>query len=100
MDVWDRLYAANQLPRTKFAFTAIGCSRQDVDGNAEDRRGTVSVFNGPAAEIETLDNQEQESEAVGAWISSRIKDGIQPNEIGIASGEGSGVSCRRRNGLR
>jgi hypothetical protein len=33
----------------------------DVDGNAEDRHGTVSVFNGPAPEIETFDDPEQES---------------------------------------
>src|ERR1700745_1221731 len=40
----------------------------DVDGNSEDRRGTVSVFNGPAPEVETFDDPEQESEAVGRWI--------------------------------
>ena len=55
----------------------------DVDGNAEDRRGTVSVFNGPAPEIETFDDPEQEFEAVGAWITSRIEQGIQPHEIGV-----------------
>jgi superfamily I DNA/RNA helicase len=55
----------------------------DVDGNAEDRRGTVSVFNGPAPEIETFDDPEQEAEAVGAWISGRIEQGVQPHEIGV-----------------
>ncbi len=35
----------------------------DMDGNAEDRRGTVSVFNGPAPTIETFDDPEQEAEA-------------------------------------
>jgi UvrD-like helicase C-terminal domain/AAA domain len=55
----------------------------DVDGNAEDRRGTVSVFNGPAPEIETFDDPEQESEAVGAWIIGRVEQGIQPHEIGV-----------------
>jgi superfamily I DNA/RNA helicase len=55
----------------------------DVDGNAEDRRGTVSVFNGPAPEIETFDDPEQESEAVGGWIIGRIEQGVQPHEIGI-----------------
>jgi superfamily I DNA/RNA helicase len=83
MDVSDRLYAANQLPRTKFAFTAIGCSRQDVDGNAEDRRGTISVFNGPAPQIETYDDPEQEAEAVGAWIKGRVEAGVEPHEIGV-----------------
>src|SRR2546429_325372 len=31
----------------------------DVDGNAEDRRGTVSVSNGPAPNIETFDGPEE-----------------------------------------
>jgi hypothetical protein len=55
----------------------------DVDGNAEDRRGTVSVFNGPAPTIETFDDPEQESEAVGMWIAARIEEGVQPHEIGV-----------------
>jgi hypothetical protein len=55
----------------------------DVDGNAEDRRGTVSVFNGPAPAIETFDDPEQESEAVGAWITARVEHGVQPHEIGV-----------------
>jgi superfamily I DNA/RNA helicase len=55
----------------------------DVDGNAEDRRGTVSVFNGPAPEIETFDDPEHESEAVAAWIRGRIEQGVQPHEIGV-----------------
>ena len=55
----------------------------DVDGNAEDRRGTVSVFDGPAPTIETFDDPEQESEAVGVWISGRAEQGVQPHEIGI-----------------
>ena len=55
----------------------------DVDGNAEDRRGTVSVFNGPAPEIETFDDPDQESEAVGSWISGRVEHAVQPHEIGI-----------------
>jgi len=55
----------------------------DVDGNAEDRRGTVSVFNGPAPEIETFDDLEQECEAVAAWVKIRIEQGIQPHEIGV-----------------
>jgi superfamily I DNA/RNA helicase len=54
-----------------------------VDGNAEDRRGTVSVFNGRAPEIETFDDPEQEAESVGAWISRRVEKGVQPHEIGV-----------------
>jgi hypothetical protein len=55
----------------------------DVDGLSEDRRGTVSVFNGPAPDIETFDDPEQEVEAVGHWIAARLRDGVQPHEIGV-----------------
>jgi hypothetical protein len=55
----------------------------DVDGNAEDRRGTVSVFNGPAPEIETFDDPEQEAEAVGEWVKARVEQGVEPHEIGV-----------------
>jgi hypothetical protein len=55
----------------------------DVDGNAEDRRGTVSVFNGPAPTIETFDDPEQESEAVAVWITGWVEEGVQPHEIGV-----------------
>jgi superfamily I DNA/RNA helicase len=58
-------------------------SLADVDGNSEDRRVTVSVFNGTAPLIETFDDPEQESEAVGAWIADRIGEGVQPHEIGV-----------------
>ena len=55
----------------------------DVDGVSEDRRGTVSVFNGPAPTIETFDDLEEEAEAVGAWIAGLVKDGVQPHKIGV-----------------
>jgi hypothetical protein len=55
----------------------------DVDGNAEERRGTVSVFNGPAPMVEVLADPEQEVEAVGRWVAARIGEGIEPQEIGI-----------------
>jgi superfamily I DNA/RNA helicase len=46
----------------------------DVDGNAEDRRGTVSVFNGPAPTIEILADSDEEVEAVGRWVADRIAE--------------------------
>ncbi len=55
----------------------------DVDGISEDRRGTISVFNGPAPKIETFDDPELEAEAVGEWIAARLRDGVQPHEIGV-----------------
>jgi superfamily I DNA/RNA helicase len=55
----------------------------DVDGNAEDRRSTVSVFNGPAPTIEVLAGPDEEAEAVGRWVADRIAEGVEPHEIGI-----------------
>jgi len=61
----------------------LGPEVSDVDGNVEDRRGTVSVFNGPEPDIRVFDRSEQEIEAVGAWIAERISEGVAPHEIGI-----------------
>jgi mRNA-degrading endonuclease RelE of RelBE toxin-antitoxin system len=55
----------------------------DVDGNLESRRGTVSVFNGPAPEIHVFDSSCEECEAVGRWVGDRLNEGYQPHEIGV-----------------
>ena len=56
---------------------------RDVDGNEEDRRGTVSVFNGPDPEVRTYDDGDQEIEDVALWIYEAVDDGIEPEEIGL-----------------
>ena len=55
----------------------------DADGNSEERRRAISVFNGPAPEIQVLSSQEEEVEHVGQWVSGRTKDGVAPNEFGV-----------------
>jgi mRNA-degrading endonuclease RelE of RelBE toxin-antitoxin system len=55
----------------------------DVDGNIEERRGTVSVFNGPAPTVMTFDSQDEEISAVAAWLVDRSKEGMMPQEIGV-----------------
>ncbi len=55
----------------------------DVDGNVEDRRGTVSVFNGPEPVIRILDSQQDEIEVVGEWLAERADEGVEPHEIGV-----------------
>ncbi|MEX2643421.1 MAG: 3'-5' exonuclease [Acetobacterales bacterium] len=55
----------------------------DVDGNEESRRGTVSVFNGPAPQVDVFDSPEEEAEAVGAWLRRLLGDGVAPHELGI-----------------
>ncbi|MCY7276619.1 MAG: hypothetical protein LH702_23515 [Phormidesmis sp. CAN_BIN44] len=53
----------------------------DVDGNLEQRRGTVSVFDGPAPTIEIFDDSETEIGSVGEWIANRLTSGMQPVEL-------------------
>ncbi|MGH8156345.1 MAG: 3'-5' exonuclease, partial [Rhodanobacteraceae bacterium] len=55
----------------------------DVDGNEEERRGTVSVFNGPAPEVRTFPTPEAESQAVAAWLRRRADEGMPPIEMGV-----------------
>ncbi|MCD6224006.1 MAG: DNA helicase, partial [Deltaproteobacteria bacterium] len=60
----------------------------DVDGNKEERRGTISIFNGPKPTIIILDTPEDEIQNIAKWISAQIKDGqikkrLMPHEVGI-----------------
>ena len=55
----------------------------DVDGNLEERRGTVSVFNGPKPTIQVLEDEEVESIAVSEWLTARISEGLQPSEVSV-----------------
>lgn len=56
---------------------------QDVDGVEQDRRGTVSVFNGPEPEIRIFDSADSESQGVADWIKGLVADGVAPAEIGL-----------------
>lgn len=61
----------------------LGPEVSDVDGNTEQRKGTISVFNGSPPAIQILDTQENESKAVGQWLRAKTKEGLAPHEIGI-----------------
>lgn len=55
----------------------------DVDGNTEDRSDTVSLFSGPAPQVQSLRAEAAESAAVGAWIAERVRGGLLPHEFGV-----------------
>jgi superfamily I DNA/RNA helicase len=55
----------------------------DVDGNAVDRRGTSSVFNGPQPEVHTLDSRDAETQTVTRWVAARKAEGIRPDELAV-----------------
>lgn len=61
----------------------LGPEVSDVDGNTEERRGTVSVFNGPAPVVQTFSSPQQEIDAVAQWLAKCTDDGVLPHEIGI-----------------
>lgn len=61
----------------------LGPELTDVDGNTEERRCIVSVFNGPKPAILVFDSREGETEAVGEWLRERISEGMMPHEIGL-----------------
>jgi hypothetical protein len=56
---------------------------RDVDGREEERRGTISVFEGPPPQVTLSRNEGEEEGAVAAFISAALKDGIAPSEIGV-----------------
>lgn len=61
----------------------LGPEIADVDGNEEDRRGTVSVFNGPLPVVQSFDSQEEEIAAVAAWLSGLVDQGVTATEIAV-----------------
>lgn len=61
----------------------LGPELSDVDGNTEERSGTISILNGPKPNISVFESSEEEVKAVSKWISERIDEGILPHEIAI-----------------
>ncbi len=61
----------------------LGPEVTDVDGLTETRKGTTSIFNGPAPMTESFDTPESEIEAVAAWLNEHLDNGLRPDEIGI-----------------
>lgn len=54
----------------------------DGDGNSDDRSGAVSIFDGPAPEVQTFATREEEAEFVATWLQTLPGD-IQPHEVAI-----------------
>ena len=61
----------------------LGPEIVDIDGNRENRRDTVSVFNGPPPAIEVLEAEAQEISRVGEWLAKRSIEGIPPHACGV-----------------
>src|SRR5580704_5237556 len=61
----------------------LGPELTDVDGNTEQRKSTISLFNGPPPTIQTLDSIGQESTAVSDWLKARMNEDFLAHEIAI-----------------
>ncbi|HKN30961.1 MAG TPA: 3'-5' exonuclease [Roseiarcus sp.] len=57
--------------------------QRDVDGVVEERKGAVSVFNGPEPKIVVAQEEAAETSAVVAFIRDALSDGVAPREIGV-----------------
>ena len=49
----------------------LGPEVADVDGNVEDRRGTISAFNGEPPAIHLFETEQEEGAAVATWLRER-----------------------------
>lgn len=56
---------------------------RDVDGLSDDRRGTVSVFDGPEPTVFVAESTAQEIERAAEFLANALSDGVLPAEIGI-----------------
>lgn len=61
----------------------LGPELADVDGNSEERRSTISLFNGPVPTIQTLESADTETKAVSGWLKAILNEGLLPHEIAI-----------------
>ncbi len=75
-------YRTSHQIRTQ-ADRLLGSELTDADGNVEDRRNTISVFNGPAPAISVLNSLEDEIKTVSAWLLERGQEGAIPHEMGV-----------------
>ena len=56
---------------------------RDTDGLEDERRGIISVFDGPAPEVKSLIDTAAEAATVRQAVETWLNDGIAPHEIGL-----------------
>jgi superfamily I DNA/RNA helicase len=57
--------------------------QRDVDGVVEERKGTVSVFNGPDPKIVIAEDEAAETAGVAVFIREALAGSVAPREIGV-----------------
>ena len=61
----------------------LGPDVSDVDGNRENRRDTISVFNGLPPVITIYDDEKSECDGVASWLKEQTSRGLMPHEFGV-----------------
>ena len=61
----------------------LGTVISDIDGNTEERSGTISVFNGPEPSIAITQSVAEESKTVANWLTDLIGRDLEPHEISV-----------------
>ena len=61
----------------------LGVEIADADGNAEERSGAISVFNGPEPRIAISQSADEESQVVADWLTDLTTYGLEPHEISV-----------------
>ncbi|MBX9651061.1 MAG: UvrD-helicase domain-containing protein [Xanthobacteraceae bacterium] len=56
---------------------------RDVDGTEDERRGIISVFEGPPPEVRTFADAAQEDAFVRGAVTGWLAEGLKPQEIGV-----------------
>lgn len=69
---------------------------RDVDGNEDERRGTISVFDGPDPIVRRFATAEDEVSGIREFVESALGDGIAPSEVGLFVRTSSQVDRARR----
>jgi len=75
-------YRTSHQIRTQ-ADRLLGKQVSDVDGNTDERGGTISVFNGADPLVRVLDSAEEESTLVGRWLAERASEGVTSGEMSV-----------------
>lgn len=61
----------------------LGPEVSDVDGVIEERKGTISVFNGVPPVVAVERTEQSEQERVSSWLRERTSEGLRPHEIAL-----------------
>ncbi len=75
-------YRTSRQIRTA-ADSLLPASVRDVDGMEEDRRGAISVFEGPSPQVVVAPGQAEETQIVAAFLREAAADGAGLGQMGV-----------------